>query len=361
MPLLVKNALGALPLFLLFVFLIYGYLKKCVPLIQLIYTLLLPLFMCGLYYGTCYWKSPEAFQASFFVSVDHFGNYEGWKRPWHYFITHYLPNRYLQFMWWPFVGATVIAIGLWNSMANGTKKFVLTIFFGYFLLNLIAVSFVTSKSANFILQGYLFILFFVLYILISKLINVLPGIDTIKNLLFKAHRVLGVVLIAIFLALFLANILAIKNHRTEAYNYVTQNEHFYHFGELSRTVNYSNERSLYVLDTDTLTYSDSIAFKDPDYWLRYYILFNTGSEARRIEEIIDFNKEFSVANKVKYQYDKVYLVTNDYLKNTVYQNKKTDFQNLGKFKVLAIRKSEFEAILNLRADNASYRHEHTYQ
>ncbi|MEZ5023246.1 MAG: hypothetical protein R2728_08310 [Chitinophagales bacterium] len=33
--------------------------------------------------------------------------------------------------------------------------------------------------------------------------------------------------------------------------------------------------------------------------MRYYILFNSGSEARRLEEVIAFNNEFDVFNKIK--------------------------------------------------------------
>ncbi|MEZ5003886.1 MAG: hypothetical protein R2730_12725 [Chitinophagales bacterium] len=346
-PLLVKNVLGALPLLFLMVILIKGVRAQRIKTQEILLALFIPIVLCLLYYGASYWKSPEAFKAEFFVSFYHFGNYEGWKEPWHYFVSYYLPNRYFYFMWWPFVIGFFASLSLWSQLKKEKQKAVLTFFLLYFIGNLLAVSIVTSKSPNFILQGYLFILFFVLYLLWDKIIETIPELKftLLIEKLYEFRWSIGIVTFSLAMVMIAGNIYKMKLLRNESYNYATQNERFYEFGERCHDVLYADIRSLFILDTDSLSYADSLVWKDPDYWMRYYILFHSGSEARRLEEIKAFNEEFDVYSTIKKKYNKVYLVTSPALLQSKYINSSKGFDRIGHYQVKIIRNEEIKALL----------------
>ncbi|MEZ5008301.1 MAG: hypothetical protein R2753_09160 [Chitinophagales bacterium] len=346
-PLMVKNVLGALPMLFLLIILIKGIKKDRIKISEFFLALLIPLILCFLYYGASYWKSPEAFKAEFFVSFQHFNDYEGWKKPWHHFVSDYLPNRYFYFMWWPFVASFFLSIWLWMQMTKEKQKAALTFFLLYFIGNLVAISIVTSKSPNFILQSYLLILFFVLYTLWDKVIEMIPSLKftTLIEYLFQYRWPIGIVTFSLFMMIAAGNIYELKQQRNLPYHYQTQNEYFFEFGELCHDVLYADTRSLFILDTDDQSYADSLSWQDPDFWMRYYILFNSGSEARRLEEVIAFNNEFDVFNKIKGKYKKVYLVTTPPLIESKYNGIKQGFEQIGKYQVKIIRGQEIEDLL----------------
>lgn len=339
-PLLIKNVLGALPLMYLWIVIFRGLkadkLRKTDALLSVLFTVV----VCFLYYGACLWKSPEAFKAEFFISFHHFGDYEGWKKPWHYFISNYLPQRYLSFMWWPFVAGLIASIYIWYTSKTTFRKFILGFFLSYFLLNLLAVSIVTSKSANFILQGYIFILFFVLYNIIDRVIEYFNELkfEKLIDRLYRMRESVGIVTFTVLGLLIAGNIYQMYELRTGQYNYATEHERFFHFGELTKDVLYADTKSLFILDTDEVEYPDSLVHEDPDYWLRYYILFNSGSEARRIEELANFSEEFDVLTRIKQRFNSVYLVTKPEMVLSKYADLESNFINYGYYKLLRIRK-----------------------
>ncbi len=348
LPLLIKNLLGALPLaflsYVVFRAVLVDKLKKREAILALFFCA----FLCVLYYGASWWKSPEAFQAEFFVSLMHFENYEGWQKPWHYFITHYLPERYLDFMWWPFVAAFFISLIVWFKSEATYRKTILGFFLAYFILNLVAISIVTSKSANFILQGYIFILFFVLYSLTNAIMERFEGLKLSQFLerLYQFKESIGIVTFTVFGLLIAGNIYQMRTLRISQYEYNTQNEYFFQFGELAKDVLYADIKTLFILDTDAQEYPDSLQHEDPDFWFRYYILFNSGSEARRIEELMAFTQQFDVKKRIMERYSQVYLVTTTELSRTKYEHLEGDFRHYGKYEVMPIVKGNTLQLLD---------------
>src|SRR3989344_7036734 len=102
LPVMAKNLLGAIPATTFIVSLVYDnrFGKK--------FWLALGSFlgMLTIYYLPLYFSSPETFRAEIMVSFLHGNNYEGWGRSWHWYITNYLPERYL------FQEAWIFAVGL---------------------------------------------------------------------------------------------------------------------------------------------------------------------------------------------------------------------------------------------------------
>jgi hypothetical protein len=348
MPLLVKNLLGALPIaflsFVVFKAVLANKLKKREAFLSVIFCG----FLCAIYYGASWWKSPEAFKAEFFVSLMHFENYEGWQKPWHYFITYYLPERYFDFMWWPFVATFVISIIIWIKSKPTFRKTILGFFFAFFMLNLIAISIVTSKSANFILQGYIFILFFVLYSFSNAVMERFEGLKLSRFLdrLYQFRESIGIITFTVFGLLVAGNVYQMRSLRINPYDYKTQNEYFFQFGELARDVLYADTKTLFILDTDAKIYEDSLQHEDPDFWFRYYILFNSGSEARRIEELRTFSNEFDVKERILKRYSHVYLVTNSAFAKSKYEPLEGEFKRYGQFEVSPIVKGNALQILD---------------
>lgn len=342
LPVLTKNVLGALPWAFLVVVMYDGLTKRRIVRSEFFLTFFVPLSICAIYYGANLWKSPEAFKASFFVSFQHFGNFEGWKKPFHYFVTNYYPKRYFQFLSIPFLIGFIAAVYFWWNMEKEKQRSALYFFLTYFAIHLVVISIVTSKSANFALQSYLFLLFFVLYVLWDKILDIMPELKFTKlfDLSYKYRRAVGITTFTIFALLLAANIYKAKIIRTSPYNYNTQNEKFFQFGELSNHILYGSPSSLFILDTDEKTYPDGESFKDPDFWMRYYIMYHSGAEARRIEEVADFKNDFDVQDAIRRKYKEVFLVTSKKMQNGKYANLNSRFEQVGSYQVKKLRKKE---------------------
>lgn len=354
LPLLVKNMLGALPLALLLVAIAATKERENVIRSANIFRALsIPMVICGVYYGLNFIASPEAFKASFFVSWEHFGDFEGWKKPWHYFVSSYLPGRYFTWLTWPFVAALAGAVYLWTTRDKGPHRWLTLSFLVYFTLNLIAVSAVTSKSPNFILQGYLFLLFFVAYVLINQAMVAFPALkfSALLEWLYGIRRSVIIIIAVVFATFLYFNLDRMVELRRSEYVYQTPNEKFFQFGELSRDVLYAGTRTLFILDTDTLEYADTTAYRDPDFWMRYYILYNTGSEARRMEEVRAFTKQFNVGHAVAQRYDQIYLVSTPDARQARYPDLNGRFTRLGYFEILSLNRNELMELLAPRGDN----------
>ena len=99
LPILTKNLLGMIPaatFFLIFLCDHWWVSRRSGTIRPLILTPFISFFMLlFLYYGSLFLSSPETFKIEFPVALLHiWKNYEGWGRPWNWFIVNYLPLNY---------------------------------------------------------------------------------------------------------------------------------------------------------------------------------------------------------------------------------------------------------------------------
>ena len=218
------------------------------------------------YYSPLLIASPGTFKNEILVSFFHAVNYEGWGRPWHFYITDYLPHRYL-FGWtvWYWLGIIGALLTLGIRITNYELRItveakMLGLCLGWFAANLLAISLIISKIPNFIYQSYLFSLFAIFLSLFwwfdkwrieqldQKYLKWGLGIALVIALLVTGRSVWR------FEVLFEA-------HRAAAYNYNSEREKFYQVGEW--------------LQNFGLGPSDLVIARvsDNDCWLRYDVLF----------------------------------------------------------------------------------------
>lgn len=251
-----------------------------------------------IYYLPLFISSPTTFKNEIIVPFLHGGNYEGWGRPWHFYLTDYLPQRYLfGWTWWYFLGL-ILAIGISIKYLVYKDKKIQTMLWlslGWFVANLTAVSLVSSKTPNFIYQSYLFSLFAITLALLSWFDR--WRLEQLDSKILK-YSLAAVLLIAIlftgrsywrFVNLFQAQ-------RTSAYNYLTEPEKFYEVGEWMQKFGV-NQRDLTV-----------VRVSDNDCWLRYYILFLSGAESKTLLEMNFLPREYGA--QVKQKYARIFLVVN---------------------------------------------------
>lgn len=338
LPILVKNVLGALPLAFFYFYLFRKRKQGGVSRRHIVWSVVLPVALCLVYYGASYWKSPEAFRAEFFTSFQHFGNYEGWARPFYYYLTHYLPGRYLGWMFFPFLIGLGYSVYLWMREDNQKVKSINGTFLWYFAIVFIVISIVTSKSANFLLQGYYFVLFFVAYTLLDKLARSIPGIrfNRLIQWMYAIRFQVFIVCIVVFGTMIYLNLSTFIEMRRNIYHYVTQKHQFFEFGELCDQYLYSDIHSMFVLDTDTLSYTKETVHLDPDYWLRYYILFSSGSEARRLEEVREYAADHNLMQTIRRRYRKIYIVASKKVIEKRYSDHESKFQAIGRYYIYEI-------------------------
>ena len=293
LPIMAKNLLGAIPAATFFTLLLRDYKLNSKFWIGAGSFLALS----AAYYLPLFFSSPETFRAEIMVSFLHGNNYEGWGRPWHWYITNYLPQRYL-------MGESVVfAIGFIFSiwyMASGQLERKSKILLGlsglWFAWNLVAVSLVESKIANFIFQSYLLSLYFVIYgpvlFVYEKIEGILPQVpDSWKQPALALILILSLLGTG-FEALRLNQQLHV--HRAMAYSYETEREKFYQTAEELRAMG--------------LNSSDIVIARlsDNDCWFRYNVLFLTGAEAKALLEM-NFGFE---AGAVKTKYGNMHFVIN---------------------------------------------------
>ena len=300
LPIMTKNVLGAIPSATFFTLLLYDHrkinLKLMVPLAAFL------AFLVS-YYGPLYVSSPETFRVEILLSFKIFAsNFEGWRRPWHFFVSYYLPQFYLRNFWYLYVFAVLAGIlVLITGGCKGKSRTILSLSIIWFLWNLLAVTLSVAKAPDFIYQSYLLSLFFGIHSLLliavssaafeplrSKLKKTLPAkislylaVGLLAGLVFFTARAYG------------GLINGIAETRSQSYNYETQYEKFYRFGEIARD-NGANTRDIFILD----------ATKE-DYYFRYYILFHTGAEAVTITEIMPLELD---PDYLKTKYERAFFV-----------------------------------------------------
>ncbi len=259
------------------------------------------------YYLPLYFASPETFKNEILVSFLHLDNLEGWGRPVHHYISNYLPQRYLfAWTWWYFAG---LIFGIWylvygikKQIINRYDKVLLSLSLAWFAWNILAVSLVESKIANFIYQSYLFSLFFVIYSLITAIPHLMRDLIEARSPLPRGWATGGLALALVLAILFTGREVVrfadqFKAYRTQAYDYQSEHEKFYEQGEKLRDFGL-NTQDLVILNVPP-----------NDCWFRYYILFLTGSEAKTLLEM-----RFSTATSanIRQKYKAVYFIDRDF-------------------------------------------------
>jgi len=302
LPILTKNVLGAIPAATFFSLNLYDQRKINS---KFLLSLLSFIGVIFLYFGSLYLSSPTTFRQEIFVSFSHTQNFEGWARPWYFFLTDYLPKNYLRLYTPVFILSVFFGLyQLFKRKFQGRTKTILTLSIGWFFWNLLVVSLIKSKSPSFIYQTYLLGLFFAVYvplIFIEKNLFIIADIKTVitnlsekKLLIFKNSLTTLLVLAALITTLIYVNLLyKIPATRAQVYNYNSEHEHFYHFAEIEQK-NGANPSDIFVLNSS-----------QNDCWFRYYILFLTGAEARTFDELLAYNTEVS---SLQNKYQKLYFV-----------------------------------------------------
>ena len=192
---------------------------------------------------------------------------------------------------------------LFKNKFEKKTKVVLYLSFGWFIWNLLAISFIKSKPPNFIFQSYLFSLFFAIYIpllLFSETKFYLSCKSAVER--FKkdspllAYRALLTVFIVMYgLSIYSYGYLLAQIPKTRAatYKYNSEHEKFYRLGEAIKKNNASTN-DIVILNSS-----------QNDCWGRYYVLFLTGSEARTLDEILTYDIPIKVLQQ---NYNKLYFI-----------------------------------------------------
>jgi len=297
LPVLAKNLLGAIPAAIVLGLLIrdFGLTKRFWQGMSAFIGVAL------LYYIPLFVSSPETFMAEVLVAFFHNSDYEGWGRPWHYYFTNYLPNRYL-FNWtWVFwLGLVASSLTLFKLKLERTTKILLGLPLLWFVWNIFAVTLIESKIANFIFQSYLLILFAIVFsvvVLTQFGLKRLPSLNLTDAIASYRRGVLIVVMIlsVVFAGVsFVDLVKTAQAMRGNVYTYSTERERFYQTGEELRDAGFTSKDIVIARVSNN------------DCWLRYNILFLTGAEAKAL---LEFNFGFN-AEVVKQKYSRMHFIIN---------------------------------------------------
>ena len=294
LPIMAKNLLGAIPAATFFILLLRDY-KFSKKLFIGVSTFLVSLVV---YYLPFYFVSPQTFNNEILVSLLHFKKLEGWDRPGYYYITNYLPQRYLFGWTWVFFVGLALGVGyrVWGR-GDRKDKVLLTLSGGWFVWNLIAISLVTSKVPNFIYQSYLLSLFFIVYSVLTPISNVVRNRFAKR---FLTRLAFGMVALALVASIGVTGYEIVRfgqqfnTQRAQAYSYETEREKFYGTAE---------ELQRLGLNTQDIVI---VRVSDNDCWFRYPIIFLTGAESKTLLEISFGYDAYAIKNK----YDRMYFLTN---------------------------------------------------
>ncbi len=304
LPIMAKNLLGAIPAATFFGLLFFDHKKinkKFVISFATFFGLLL------IYYLPLYFASPVTFQKEIIVPFFHTAaGYEGWGRSWHWYLTNYLPQRYLlRWTWVYYLGLILALISNFefriSKQRDHKDKTLLVVSGGWFVWNLLAVSLIQSKIPNFIYQTYLLSLFFIVYSLIIMITT--PDLIRGPLQLLKPKRLEYAVVIILAISILVTGyeagrfIKQFKTQRAQAYSYQSEHEKFYQTAEELRAMGLGTKDLIIV----RVSYNDC--------WFRYYPLFLTGTESKTLLEM-SFGFD---ANAIKQKYQRMYFVENDYL------------------------------------------------
>ena len=115
-------------------------------------------------------------------------------------------------------------------------------------------------------------------------------------------------------------------------------------GELSDQLLYADINTLFILDTDTIEYTEELKFQDPDYWMRYNILFHSSGEARRVEEIQAIKNDVDLNDVMRRRYRRYYWISSQDVIEKYYPELESRFSRLGAYHVMTLKR---EHVLNV--------------
>jgi hypothetical protein len=283
LPILAKNLLGLIPLILFCVLLVrdIGVKNR-----KFWISLITATGLLIVYYGLFFLSSPMTFLQEILTSINHFTNYEGWARPWHYYISYYLPADYLKdytALFW--IALFTGVLGLFMPLK---RKNLLFLGFLYFIWNLATISVISSKTPNFLYQSLLLIFFFI----ITANFQILAKWVKFPQVGIKLSIVLLIISASTFIFSSFNFATAIYTNRVIPYAYDSEHEQFYLLAE------HLEQKNVNLNDLVIFDYSPS------DCWTRYYTLFLTGAESKTLLEMyFDLNKP-----DILKKYSNVYLI-----------------------------------------------------
>ncbi len=307
LPIVVKTALGAIPLAFFTLFIVRDTKKLFSKKIALVaFTSIATLLVA---YGPLYISSPETFIKEMMTPFNHLsGKGEGPIHPWNYYFTHSLPNDYLGALTIPF--CILLVWSMYLSIKYPfprTTRNTLLITLIWFIWNFIAISSAATKVPNFLFQSYLFILFFVTYTPLRFL--TLTIYNNRKNLTIKKSKSSTTFYIAGSLFLICIGtysgflfVKAIHNERLQA---PTDSNREDRYNTLGRELKERgvNRNDLVIIASNVSTKSRS----------KYYVIFQTGAESEIWQTIKDRKvKSITIAER----YKNVYLVLKNIVSDT---------------------------------------------
>lgn len=305
LPIITKNILGAIPATTFFLLLINDHRKINIKVLISFFSVALFLVIA---YLPLYISSPETFKEEIFLPFVHMKNYEGWEKPWHYFITHYIQDSYLgSFTIFYYLSILTGLFLLIKKKIKDTSKIIVTLSIVWFIWSLVAISCIKSKAPNFIYQSFLLSLFFVVYTIIFlfsqtkislKITEFVTKINKNKTTLIGRFLiVILIILLGLNIYYYRQVIIQFQQTRNSSYIYESEHEKYYHFAETIRRTGV-NTNDLFLL-----------AYSQDDYWFRYYIMFLTGSEARTLREFKKINPTYSTLQN---KYQRIFIVSDKY-------------------------------------------------
>ncbi|MBF0565414.1 MAG: hypothetical protein HQK89_09235 [Nitrospirae bacterium] len=313
LPVMAKSLLGGIAPALFFSLLFRDQRKVNRKVVLSIAAFAIPLIV---YYGSLCLSSPDTFVKEMLVPFAHFKNYENWARPWHYYITNYLPTRYMHKYWIVYLLSTLTGLSLLLSInGRATRDFtILALSFTWFIVNLAAVSAIKSKTPNFIFQGYLFYVFFCIHCVAYVCVKTIAyGIEPrLAGLAGKAGKSYFKAASTAFVLLSFALLLTLvawdahgiatrfEETRASHYHYTSTQEKQFFFGEIAHTELNADPSHIFIIVTN-------------DEWFKYAIIFNTGAEAKELRELGAVSRELHKANsglmeEIKRKYSVVHFV-----------------------------------------------------
>ncbi|HRH25847.1 MAG TPA: hypothetical protein PLF31_00015 [Candidatus Paceibacterota bacterium] len=294
LPVVAKSALGAIPLATFVLLLIRDHMRINTRVICGFSTAFVLLLLS---YGMLFLSHPDTFIREIWTPFLHFDNYEGWSRPWHYFVTGYLPEQYLPHVWTLYFAGLVTGIVFFVRFGDSfarRRKLLLSFSILWFMWNLGAISLVEAKSPNFIYQTYLLSLFFVILCggMFIRYIFRTIQFET-RTVTASAARVLLGILVVVNCVLFISFFHRVLEARKEVPAHVSSGVQYDSLAKKLRG------DGVGLRDIFLLSYSYD------DCYMKYHIIFKTGAETKTLQEtnLVQLKHALSVG-----QYDQVHIV-----------------------------------------------------
>lgn len=298
LPFAAKSMLGLIPFATMILAIIYrrNFFKS------LIYIVAGFVVIAAVFYLPLYLASPKIFVYEFMTSFKHFDNYEGWQRPWNIFFTDYLPNRYLIGKQNMNIFFALYALGFVSIflIKDKTQRAILLVSGIWFLWNLAVVSFVKSKAPNFVYSTILFGIFFVI-----------ANISVIVGYIFKRFqkffekisvKFVNISIVVLLLVsggfMLLTSVEAGVAFAKERVNnaQIGENAQFYDLSVYGRDQGWNSD-DLVIINSENA------------YWLRFYVMFISGSEGVHSGQMEDFlSQNRNAKNIVMKKYKRVHFI-----------------------------------------------------